>query len=107
MAILRPVSRSGHIGPRPRGRPIQAAVIPFDGTAKLRVLQDFNAAIKALSWREVSGLAYTLNRHRDTVARWKYGHQTPSAWTMLEVIDWVRQGKPSRPVIPRENRKPM
>ena len=107
MSIQHPMPRPRRFGPRPRGRPIQAAIIPFDSTAKLRVLQDFNTAIKALTWQEVTGLAYTLNRHRDTVARWKYGNQVPNAWTMLEVIDWVRQGKPSRPVIPRENRKPM
>lgn len=85
-----------------RGRPIQAAAIPFNSDTKMRVLQDFNDAMKSLTWREVTGLAFTLSRHRNTVERWKYGRQTPDALTMLDVIAWVREGKPTRTVYQRD-----
>ena len=65
------------------------------------------ALMKTLTWREVIGLAFTLNRHRDTVERWKYGRQTPNAWMMLEAIDWVRRGKPSLTTSPRNTRQLM
>jgi len=73
----------------------------------VQLLQDFNDAVKTLTWRECTGLAFTLNRHRNTVERWRYSRQVPNAVTMLEVIDWVRRGKPTRTVYQRQIRKLM
>jgi len=80
------------------GRPIMAADIPFDNTKQIELLRDFVAALRSLSYKETTGLAYTLGVQRHTVERWKYLVRTPDPFTMMDVIDWVRRGKPSKRV---------
>ena len=93
---IQPIPRPPRNQRKKRGRPIQAAVIPFDNTRQLELLQRFHDAVRPLKHGEITGLALTLGRHRVTIERWKYQVCNPDPFTMMDVIDWVQRGKPSK-----------
>ena len=96
MSILRPMIRPPRNRHKKKGRPIHAADIPFDNTRQIELLQRFYDAVKPLTHKEINSLAVTLSRHRVTIERWKYQVCNPDPFTMLDVIDWVQRGKPSK-----------
>lgn len=76
--------------------------MPITDSSAVSVLGDFIRVMRSLTYREVTALAFTLGRHRDTVSKWRYLQQKPDAFTMLDVIKWHKQGKPTRTMHHRE-----
>jgi len=77
-----------------RGRPFYVADIPFTNDAKVQLLQDFYAAVATFKYRETMAVARQLGVHERTVYRWKYHESFPRYDIALDIIEWVRRGKP-------------
>jgi len=86
-----------HHGRAP-GRPYLVAVVPFSNSEKVQLLDDFYTAVGAFKYAECSALARALNVSIRAVYRWKYRERFPRWDVAIDVIQWVRAGKPVRKV---------
>jgi len=100
--------------PRPlkygRGRPFQAAYIP-PGTELTEIVyrKAFASVMRQVNYKEITAIAYALNRHRGTVQKWKYGLHRPCFSLMFWVVDWFKAGRNTYTVHHREapTRRPI
>ena len=89
-------------GKKAPGRPYYVANIPFKVDRELALLNEFYGVAKRLCYREIVGLARAFNISERTVYAWHYGERFPRYGTMLDVIEWAKNGKRLR----REYQKP-
>ena len=85
-----------------RGRPCSVAEIPFSNERKVKLLQEFYGACATFRYPEIMAVSRALGVHRATVERWKYQLTFPRWDIAVDVIEWVRQGKPTKVVPPSE-----
>ena len=60
----------------------------------LGLLDSFFKITSKLRYREIMGLARSLDISYSTVLRWKYRLAKPNFEVMMLVIEWARAGKP-------------
>ena len=77
------------------GRPYSVADIPFVLGKTQKLWDDFYNATKALNYKEQMALARYFEIHPNTVRNWKYRVTFPRYSIALDVIDWVKRGKPT------------
>jgi len=77
-----------------RGRPCAVAEIPFCNERKVQLLQEFYAVCSTFRYRETVALSRALGIAPRTVERWKYQESFPRWDIAVDVIEWVKSGKP-------------
>ena len=82
------------LGLNGRGRPYFVADIPFDNHKRLRLLDQFYKATAQFRYRDIMALSRAFSVHPGTVENWKYRLTFPRWDIALDVIDWVKRGKP-------------
>lgn len=82
------------IGIEARGRPYYAADIPFKNERRVAFLHEFYKVTATLNYREIMALSRTLRVHPSTVQNWKYRVTFPKWDIAVDVIAWVKRGKP-------------
>jgi hypothetical protein len=80
------------------GRPCAVAEIDFDNDRKLKLLDEFYYACANLNYLEIMALSRALGVWPSTVKNWKYKITLPRWDIAIDVIEWVRQGKPMKKV---------
>jgi hypothetical protein len=88
------------------GRPCAVAVIPFQNQRKVQLLDEFYAVCATFRYRETVALSRALGIHPRTVENWKYKITFPRWDVAVDVIEWVRLGKPVN-MVPPSQRKVM
>lgn len=76
------------------GRPHGVAVINYQTDREVELRDEFFAACADLNYGERMALSRALEVTPVTVANWKYKMCFPSYYVALQVIDWVKRGKP-------------
>ena len=77
-----------------RGRPCAVAEIPFSNHRKVELLQEFYGVCATFRYREMMALSRALGINDRTIRRWKYQESFPRWDIAVDVIEWVKQGKP-------------
>ena len=95
------------LGIETRGRPFYVADIPSANDTRLRIMTEFYQVTARLKYRDIRALARCLGRHPSTIDKWKYRVSFPSADIAMDVIEWVRRGKPVTKVYQRDKRRVM
>ncbi|HUW46816.1 MAG TPA: hypothetical protein VMW50_13585 [Dehalococcoidia bacterium] len=83
-----------------RGRPYSVAEINFATDSEVKLRMRFYAACSDFHYREIMALSRALGMSSSTVENWKYKITFPSWYIAIQVIDWVKRGKPMREVPP-------
>lgn len=78
-----------------RGRPVHVAVIPWNNDRAVDLIREFWDATSGLNYRDRMALSRACRVHEGTVRRWKYKVHVPQYDTMLAIIAWVKDGKPT------------
>jgi len=86
-----------------RGRPCAVAEIPFSNDRKVRLLEEFYGICSTFHYPEIMAVSRGLRVTPNTVERWKYRLSFPRWDIAVDVIEWVRQGKPVRMVSPSQS----
>jgi hypothetical protein len=79
-----------------RGRPCAVAEIPFSNDRKVELLQEFYAVCSTFRYRETVALSRALGVHTKTIQNWKYKQSFPRWDIAVDVIEWVKAGKPCK-----------
>ena len=84
-----------------RGRPCAVAEIPFSNARKVDLIEEFYRVCSTFHYPDIMAVSRGLRVSRNTVERWKYGLSLPRTWDIaIDVIEWVKLGKPKRYVPP-------
>lgn len=95
------------LGTARAGRPYAVAEIPFQNERKVGLLEEFYDACSTFHYREIMAVSRALGVTPVTVGNWKYKTTFPR-WDMaVDVIEWVKQGKPIRLVSQSETPSSM
>jgi len=86
-----------------RGRPCAVAEIPFSNDRKVRLLEEFYDICATFHYPEIMAVSRGLRVSQNTVERWKYRLSFPRWDIAVDVIEWVRQGKPVKMVSPSQS----
>lgn len=84
------------------GRPYAVAEIPFQNERKVGLLEEFYGVCAGFHYREITAVSRALGVETRTVENWKYGLTFPRWETAIDVIEWVKRGKPIRKVLQSE-----
>jgi len=76
------------------GRPPYYAVLSVSPDYVIETLDAFFQITAKLNYREMIGLARSLDISYSTVLRWKYRLSRPNFQVMMVVIEWAKAGKP-------------
>jgi hypothetical protein len=76
------------------GRPCVVADIPFQNQRKVQLLEEFYAACSTFRYRETMALSRALGVQPSTVENWKYQLTFPRWDIAVDIIEWVKMGKP-------------
>ena len=77
------------------GRPAYYADLPSMETDRaLLLLDSFYKITSKLRYREIIGLARSLDISYSTVLRWKYHISKPNFEVMMLIVEWGKAGKP-------------
>ena len=77
-----------------RGRPRYVADLNLAQDLALPYYEEFYAACRDLSYRDIIALARRLGCTPRSLYRWKHLEKCPRFDTMLKVIEWTAAGKP-------------
>lgn len=83
-------------GRKAPGRPYYVADIPFENDRRIALLTEFYNITKKLDYRDIVALARAFNMTERTIYAWHYGERFPRYDIMMDVIEWVKRGKPMR-----------
>jgi len=89
------------------GRPAFFAELNFANDGELELRDRFYNICSSFRYREIMALSRALGVAPFTVERWKYKMTFPSWYVALQVIDWVKRGKPMRKVPPWQSAADM
>lgn len=78
------------------GRPRSVAQIPFSNRRKVELLDEFYGACSSFRYPEIMALSRGLGVSANAVERWKYRLSFPRWDIAVDVIEWVKAGKPVR-----------
>ena len=81
------------VGP---GRPCPVAEIPFCNERKTKLLEEFYAVCSTFRYRETVALSRALGVQTRTIENWKYQQSFPRWDIAVDVIEWVKMGKPCK-----------
>jgi hypothetical protein len=76
------------------GRPAYYAVLSLAPDYVIEILDAFFEITTKLNYREMIGLARSLDISYSAVLRWKYCLSRPDFQVMMVVIEWAKAGKP-------------
>lgn len=76
------------------GRPYPVALIPFQNSRKVALLAEFYDTCATFHYPEMMALSRALRISDRTIRRWKYQESFPRWDIAVDVIEWVRRGKP-------------
>lgn len=82
------------IGVETRGRPRYVADLNLAQDLALPYYEEFYAACREFSYRDIIALARRLGCTPRSLYRWKHVQECPKFDTMLKVIAWTAAGKP-------------
>lgn len=85
------------------GRPCVVAVIPFNNERKVGLLREFYGVCATFHYPEIMAVSRALRVDHTTVENWKYKRTFPRWDIAVDVIEWVRNGKPMVKVPPSES----
>lgn len=77
-----------------RGRPRYVAEIDFPNDALKRLYDDFYQSCSTLCYRDIMALSRALKVSTRAVESWKYKEKMPPYQRIIQVIEWVKRGKP-------------
>ena len=80
------------------GRPYAVAEIPFQNERKVGLLEEFYGVCSTFHYLEIMAVSRALGVQPCTVERWKYKTTFPRWDIAVDVIEWVKCGKPIRRV---------
>jgi hypothetical protein len=83
------------------GRTYFVAKINFENDRKLELLDEFYRVCSTFHYREVMALSRALGISDRTIRAWKYKETFPRWDIAVEVIDWVKRGKPMEKIVSR------
>ena len=83
------------------GRPYFVAKIDFENDRTIELMDEFYRACSAFRYREMMALSRALGISDRTIRAWKYKETFPRWDIALQVIDWVKHGKPMEKVVSR------
>ena len=83
-------------GKKAPGRPVYVADIPFENDRQMVLLDEFHSIAKRLHYRDILALARAFGMTERIVYAWHYGEPFPRYDVMIDVIEWVKRGKPMR-----------
>ena len=81
-------------GKKAPGRPVYVADIPFENDRQMVLLDEFHSIAKRLHYRDIVALARAFGMTERIVYAWHYGELFPRYDVMIDVIEWVKRGKP-------------
>lgn len=81
-----------------RGRPFHIAEINYETDSEVKLRDQFYKACSTFHYCDIMALSRAIGVEPRTVERWKYKEVFPSWYVALQIIDWVKRGKPMREV---------
>ena len=96
------------IGRKAPGRPVYIADIEFNVSRSTQFYDDFRKAAKKLCYRDIVALSRYFRISERSIYAWHYGEHFPRRWDiMMDVIEWVGNGKPMRKQYQQHHMKGM
>jgi len=89
------------------GKPCVVAVIPFRNERKVSLVSEFYDTCETFRYPEIYALSRALRISTSTVENWKYKITFPRWDIAIDVIEWVRNGKPMVKMSPVELATPI
>ena len=77
------------------GRPGLVAVVPFRNSRKMALLNEFYETCAAFRYPDIVALSRAFRMQPRTIENWKYKVTFPRWDIAVDVIEWVRAGKPT------------
>ena len=76
------------------GRPYPVATIPLSNDRKVGLLEEFWGACADFRYREEMAVSRALGISDRAVRKWKYRESFPRWDIAIDIIEWVKLGKP-------------
>jgi hypothetical protein len=77
--------------------------MPFSNARKVQLLEEFYGVCATFRYPEIMAVSRALGISDRTIRRWKYQESFPRWDIAIDVIEWVRMGKPVEmtPAVPQ------